>query len=198
MPSIEDFETIADFQTAVAKWTREETTRLVTVAMDARDKKTAKERADAEAAARGRQTLDSHTKLIEEFKQDHPDFDDVVKNPDLKITPLMSEVLMGSAVGEQMAYHLGSNAEEAARIAALPAARQLMEMGALEKTFKPRTAAAPQAPVRGPAASRVETPPPPISPRGGGRTSSASPGAGTEDFDAWAATRNRDTIGPRA
>lgn len=60
------------------------------------------------------------------------DYDVVTRNPNVAITPAMAEVIRDSDVGPDVAYHLGKNPAEAARIAALPPARQAAELGRLE------------------------------------------------------------------
>lgn len=60
------------------------------------------------------------------------DYDAVARNPNVPITPAMAEIIQDSDVGPDLAYHLGKNLTEAARIAALPLSRQAVELGKLE------------------------------------------------------------------
>jgi hypothetical protein len=78
------------------------------------------------------------------------DYDTVTRNPNVAITPVMAEVIRDSDVGPDLAYHLGMNTAEAARIAALPPARQAVELGKLEaRVTAPKTLPAqPPAPVQ--------------------------------------------------
>ena len=71
------------------------------------------------------------------------DYDTVVNDPTLKITPLMADVIRESDVGPQVAYHLGTNRSEAERIASLPPHRQAAELGRLEARLTPVTQAPP-------------------------------------------------------
>lgn len=77
------------------------------------------------------------------LRETAPDFDSVVGDPSLKITPLMAEVIRESDIGPQVAYHLGTNRSEAERIASLPPHRQAAELGRIEArlTEQPKPAA---------------------------------------------------------
>lgn len=56
----------------------------------------------------------------------------VVENSGLKITPLMADIISQSENGHNIAYHLGSNLEEAATIAQMPPHLQAAAIGRLE------------------------------------------------------------------
>lgn len=68
----------------------------------------------------------------EEFAASHEDYDDVVSNPALHITQAMALAVHESEIGPQIAYHLGKNPAEAARIAALSPLSQAREIGRIE------------------------------------------------------------------
>jgi hypothetical protein len=80
----------------------------------------------------------------------------------------MYEAMRESEVGEQIAYHLGKNPAEAARIAALSPIASIREIGKLEaklsitpppaQTLKPSNAPAPPAVVDGKAGGAVKSP----------------------------------------
>jgi hypothetical protein len=61
-----------------------------------------------------------------------PDFDTVALNPRLPVTPTMAQAIHESDLGPEVLYHLGSNPQEAARIAALSIPRQAAELGRIE------------------------------------------------------------------
>ncbi len=92
-------------------------------------------RQEIEAERRQQETV-SKTRTFEErvgqAREKFADYDSVVFNPDLRITPQMAEVIKESEVGPEVAYHLGANTSEAARIAALPPLRQAVELGKIE------------------------------------------------------------------
>lgn len=72
-------------------------------------------------------------KMVETARAKFVDFDDVVLgNNDLQITPVMVDAMgLEEKHGHDVAYYLGKVPEEAARIAALPPAHQVLEIGKL-------------------------------------------------------------------
>ena len=61
-----------------------------------------------------------------------PDFEAVAHNPDLTITPVMADAIRESHRGAEIAYYLGKNPAEAAKIASLPPVSQAMAIAHLE------------------------------------------------------------------
>lgn len=91
------------------------------------------------------------------------DYDAVTRNPNVAITEAMAEVIRDSDVGPDVAYHLGKNPQEAARIASLPTHLQAREIGRIEERLsapKPgrKVPAAPVQPVSGIAAGGSKDP----------------------------------------
>lgn len=76
--------------------------------------------------------LQSYEERVAKLRETAADYDEVVNDPTLKITPLMAEVIRESDLGPEVAYHLGTNRSEAERIASLPPHRQAAELGRLE------------------------------------------------------------------
>lgn len=68
----------------------------------------------------------------EELRNKYDDFDQVVYNPSLTITNVMAETIKESDVGPEVAYYLGSNPKEAARISRLSPFLQAKEIGKIE------------------------------------------------------------------
>lgn len=66
----------------------------------------------------------------------HSDFKEVF-HPNLPVSDTMTEVLLDSPQGHDLAYYLGKNPDEARRIANLPAHRQAYEMGKIEAKISP-------------------------------------------------------------
>ena len=62
----------------------------------------------------------------------YDDFEQVVKNPNLPISDAMAEAIKASEVGPDVAYYLGTNIKEAARIAKLSPLLQAKEIGKIE------------------------------------------------------------------
>lgn len=93
-----------------------------------------KEAKDA-AEAKRKEEADNLSKAWNErttkAKAELPDFDDVIMNDEVQITETMGLAILHSDIGPQIAYHLGKNPAEAARIAALAPPKQLMAMGEL-------------------------------------------------------------------
>jgi hypothetical protein len=108
------------------------------------------------------------------------DYDAVAHNPNVPITPAMAEIIRDSDVGPDLAYHLGKNVPEAARIAALPFGRQAAELGKLEARI---TAPKPL----------PKQPPAPVQPVGGASTGgSKDPGKMSEaEYIEWFRTRDK-------
>ena len=91
------------------------------------------------------------------------DYDAVTRNPSVPITASMAEIIRDSEVGPDLAYHLGRNQAEAAKIAALPAVRQAVELGKLEARLTapkplPKQPPAPVEPVGGSASGGSSDP----------------------------------------
>lgn len=80
-------------------------------------------------------------------RQKFSDFDEVIGNKNLKISSPMVMAMADTAAPEDIAYYLGKNPNEAARISALPAIAQAVEIGKLEerltRTPPKKTTAAP-------------------------------------------------------
>lgn len=65
----------------------------------------------------------------------YPDFEEVVLDESLQISPRMVEAIAESDVPVQLVYHLGQNPKEAERIANLSPAAQIRELVKLEQKF---------------------------------------------------------------
>ena len=106
-----------------------------------------------EAHQQQTQVLESHRDREETAREKYDDYEDVVYNPKLAITPIMAQTIQASDMGPDVAYYLGTNPKEAERIARMPAIAQAKEIGRLEA----KIASAP--PVK-----RTTSAPTPISP----------------------------------
>ena len=83
-----------------------------------------------EIAARAAQ--DAWTETTAEFRSKVPDFDAVAHNPNLTVTPVMADAIRESSRGAEIAYYLGKNPADAARIASLPPVSQATAIARLE------------------------------------------------------------------
>jgi hypothetical protein len=113
------------------------------------EQRIARERENAQREA----VVQTYQGRVNAAREKFADYDAVVCDPSLPISPLMAEVIKESELGPEVAYHLGTNRSEAQRIAALPPHRQAAELGKLEA--KLTAAPAPQS------APRTPPPPPP-------------------------------------
>lgn len=69
---------------------------------------------------------------VEEALDRYDDYEQVVNNPNLHITDVMATTIKASEKGPDVAYYLGTNPKEAARIARLSPYAQAMEIGKIE------------------------------------------------------------------
>ena len=97
----------------------------------------ASEKAEQEAAAAAAVELNARwTTRVERFKEIHDDFEAVTTADDVSISPIMANGILRLENGPEVAYHLGQNKDEAARIAKLDPMTQLIEIGALSKQLR--------------------------------------------------------------
>lgn len=85
-----------------------------------------------ETADQLRRIEDSYEERAEAARDKYDDYDQIVGNPSLQITNVMAETIKASDIGPDVAYHLGMNPKEAARIAQLSPFLQAKEIGRLE------------------------------------------------------------------
>ena len=141
----------------------------------------AKEREAKESQTRQQQEVaklhESYTKQTEQARQAYGDFDDVVQDPDLPISQAMAEAIMRSTNGADVAYYLGKNPDQAARIASLDPFSAAVEIGRIAATV-----------VR-PQPRKASSAPPPIQPVGARATPVTDP-AKWSDAE-WYAQRNK-------
>lgn len=179
-PQPPEFQDPEQYQQDMAEYTRKVTERSVRQQLQAaeaeRERKAIEQSQRDQAMEQGRVWQERRAKAIEE----QPDFVEVTENPDLKISPTMAIAITRHENGPQIAYYLGQHPEVAARIAKLPDALQLMELGELKAQIaaaaKPRTSKAP---------------PPPAPARGTGQPQSKS--LDEMDMDEYVAARKSGT-----
>lgn len=97
--------------------------------VSARQRKEMAESASDAVRTVAQQVFEARETLV---REKYPDYDTVARSPNVQITTSMAEVIYDSEAGPEIAYHLGKNPAEAARIAALPVVRQAAELGRLE------------------------------------------------------------------
>ena len=114
LPSVDQFESPEAYADALAYKKAEEL-------LDQR------ERQKQQAAIR-----DAYADREEQARDKYDDFQQVAYNPNLPITDVMAETIQASDVGPDVAYYLGSNPKEAARISRLQPFLQAKELGKIE------------------------------------------------------------------
>jgi hypothetical protein len=161
-PKQDDFQTYEDYQAALSGYY-------------------AMQQLDGREAARIRKEQEAHQQKIEQIEQRqsaevaqqwaaqtaeaktrYADFEQVALSPNVPITPEMGRIIQSMDSGADVAYHLGMNTAEAARISQLPPIYAAMELARIEARLsgpKPRTstqAPDPIAPVKPKATPRKD------------------------------------------
>lgn len=95
-------------------------------------KKAAELVAQREAAKQQAEIMEAYAESEEKVRDKYDDFDQVARNPNVPITEVMAEAIYASDVGPEVAYYLGSNIKEAARISRLTPFMQAKEIGKIE------------------------------------------------------------------
>lgn len=151
-PQLDQFETLADYNRAVAK---HEAQQIVDKALKADHETRSQQENQSRVTASEGQIAKDWQEREAAFQAQNKDYQDVVMSlvDDGEIASL-SEVarrsILESEVGPQVLYHLARNPEDAERIAELSPARQVAELGKLELKMSPvvrKTSAAP-APIK--------------------------------------------------
>ena len=139
-----------------------------------------KERQAKESQSRQQQEAaklhEGYAKQTEQARQAYDDFDEVVENPSLPITKAMAEAIMRSNNGADVAYYLGKNPDQAARLANLDPFSAAVEIGRIAATV-----------VR-PQPRKASNAPPPIQPVGARATPVTDPDK--MSTDEWLKWRN--------
>lgn len=119
-----------------------------------------RQRADTES--RQRQAV---AERIKAFEADHPDYRELVSNPDLQLTPPIAYALQTSEDGPAMAYALAKDVDRYKRIAAMDPAGTFQALGELRAELR---MAAQSKPAEAPPLPKPPTAPPPPTPVRGG------------------------------
>lgn len=88
--------------------------------------------AQREAQKQQAELLEAYHDREEQAREKYDDFEQVAYNPKLPITQVMAETIRASDVGPDVAYYLGANPQEAARISKLSPFLQAKEIGKIE------------------------------------------------------------------
>lgn len=113
--------------------------------------------AQREAHQQHVQVLEAYHEREEAAREKYDDFEQVAYNPKLPISNAMAETIQASDIGPDIAYYLGSNPKEAARIASLNSPiLQAKEIGRIEAKIASE-----------PVLKKTTSAPPPIAPISG-------------------------------
>jgi hypothetical protein len=123
-----------------------------------------------EAVARQESFIEKAEKASERYA----DFQTVVGNPQLAINEAMAEYIAESELGADVAYHLGKNPMQAARIAQLSPVKAARELARIESELASKPKAQP---------SKAPDPITPVGSRGAARSSSSP--SDNDDIDTW-------------
>ena len=134
-PSREQFNSPDEYDTALVEWAGRASAR----AAEAHLEKQAADRVRAEEAkAQQAKAQEENNKIVLDWNEKKAkaleelyDYTEVAERHDLSITQDMAQAIVHSPNGPHIAYHLGKNPEEATRIAKLPPAQQLFEIGSI-------------------------------------------------------------------
>ena len=151
--------------------------------------------ADAKSGAAAAQTEAQRRFMqeVEALAKEIPDIRDVLEASDSPLTDPMRDAIQASDAPARIAHFLATNPEEAERIAALPNAKQSLEIGKLDARFatkansaQPRTVAEAAATARAPSKA-----PAPITPIGGKVTAGDEMPDPRTQPEKWLEWRNR-------
>lgn len=141
-----------------------------------------KERQDRDAAAQRKASVEKWMERADNFRDSVDDFDEVLAVR-VTISPVMQEAIITSDVGPQIAYHLGKNPKEAARLANLSPVHAARELGRLEAKFLSSKAPAKSV---NPTIAAKPNPPTPV--KGNAATAEKSPDQMSyQEYKAWRA-----------
>jgi hypothetical protein len=141
-PQEDDFDDFRQFLTAHSKWTRDEAKRVAEETIKAgkqqaeeTDKQT-RERVEREERERQQAAVvDAHTKRIQKFSEENPNFVEVMKTAgDLPTNNAIDQHILHSEDGPALMQYLAENPEEAERLAPLGWGPTLVELGKIVAT----------------------------------------------------------------
>jgi hypothetical protein len=171
---------LMDYADAKASWSARNEVQKV-LAEEAR-KAEEREQAAAQKAAQ-----ETYIARVNKAVEKYPDYKAVAESPDVTVSMPMAHAIMTSEHGPDIAYHLGKNPQEAARIASLAPIQQLVEVGLIvAKLTAP--APAPAAPAPKPAVSAAPKPIKPLESKGDTHVKSPD----EESMEEYAARRTKE------
>lgn len=140
-PTREDFQSLEDFNAALARHEARDEARKV---IESERKTRVEQETKARSADTERKISDAWSKGEEDFRKEAKDYDAVVGEfveselAELDLSARRAILELGdNGVGQKVLYHLAKNPDEAERIAKLSPTRQVIEIGKLEDKVTP-------------------------------------------------------------
>jgi len=124
-PQPSQFQDAFEYAEALAEWTAEKV-------IAEREKAEADRRANEER----NKVIQSWTQKVEAAKAKLPDFEEMVASADVAVSDQIRDAIIESDVGPQVLYHLAENTDYARKLAEMPVAKALKELGKLEARFE--------------------------------------------------------------
>ena len=87
--------------------------------------------------------VDDFNDSVDDAADKYEDFDEVTKSTTAPMTDVMRDSMIESSNGGEVLYHLAKNPAESVRISKLPLAKQVTEIGEINKKFASSTTGAP-------------------------------------------------------
>lgn len=161
-PKAADYVNPQDFVEVLTEWK-----------VDEREYKAALKAQAEEQQVAQNEIRDSYGVQLAEAKAEFPDFEQVVGRSDLKIWPEVETALRLHEHGAELAYWLAKNPEVTDKLAQMPPARAVAELGAIASSLNHSATPAPR--------KRIE----PIKPVGGGTTKTAIDNPDQLSYQDW-------------
>lgn len=129
-PKQEDFPNFDEFVVAKAVHAARQEAREATQGFSQKVKK-----ATEEVENQHRET--EWNKREAKAREKYADYDEIARDEDLSVSPLMATAMKQMDEGTDVAYHLGTHPEESARIAQLQPMSQVIELGRIASKLAP-------------------------------------------------------------
>ena len=177
-PKREDFDSVEEYYDARADYRLE-------VKLQEKEQKDREQTQRSQTQQESAQLAQSWDEKLEDARDKHDDYDDVLESSDVPVSPLMGRYFMESDIGAELAYHIAQRPEYK-KIANLPPLRQAAELGKIEDKVKAQLdKPKPKKP------SSATAPPDPVKPKGTGKSEPTS----KDDVETWMNKRQKQVHG---
>lgn len=145
-PTPDKFQTYEDYVEALADWKSEQ---KVSKALEERDSQAKQQEQEAQTKA----SFSAYNKRVSEARGVHDDFDEVVGNDDISVPASAQLAIIELENGPEVAYYLGKNPEEAAKLLDMTDRQAIMAIGRISDSLtkdspEPRPVSRAAAPVK--------------------------------------------------